>query len=565
MKEDIYTWISESGFESKVKNRGLLIRRWAPQVLEIGVRVRMEVVVHLGEEEKHGVQGSLCQGFLLCNRRCLPNLMEAVSLPPTGLAPDKGLGPESSQAASKYPTFRDTLLRRSKAMLIPSEFDIDTDKQAMVESSVIDGDLIKRMVCFPAKLQKSWREEYHGAIIIKKWCPKFIPEEATMSTLITWICIEGLPLEYYHDDALFPIASQIGSPIRVDRQTALVSRGKFARICMEIDLDAPLLPEVGVDGEWFKVVYEGIPTICPFCWHVGHTTADCHLKACTEVMETDLNKELVVVDNATCSAGVHEEERGQWMIPKRPTAKKRTNRRTRNQQRASRQNQFESLVVEGGLNSEEVITEIADMETSKAPKQLAALEARIRAVNHPTNNVDPSLNLQEVIPLDKEGVGMDMTAINLEPAANTPCMTSLDIPLGRPHPCLDANRDASKVDNLSDVIAIGIGSKDDKVISEVVAYKEPSKVQSMGKSERASKPQNITHSANTPVPPLLASTGAPAPGVSSTKSATKSRHNAGSPEANRLQHRSRSPNFRRSGLPWLESERNSRGNNRSRR
>ncbi|CAN0899222.1 hypothetical protein LINGRAHAP2_LOCUS20150 [Linum grandiflorum] len=69
-----------------------------------------------------------------------------------------------------------------------------------------------------------------------------------MNSLITWIKIEGLPLEYYQDDALYPIVNQIGSPIRVDRQTAMVSRGNFARVCVEIDLSKPLPPDVGVDG-----------------------------------------------------------------------------------------------------------------------------------------------------------------------------------------------------------------------------------------------------------------------------------------------------------------------------
>ncbi|CAN0873707.1 hypothetical protein LINGRAHAP2_LOCUS10451 [Linum grandiflorum] len=132
--------------------------------------------------------------------------------------------------------------------------------------------------------------------MLKQWCPQFVPEDATMNSLITWIRIEGLPLEYYQDDVLYPIVSQIGSPIRVDRQTAMVTRGKFARVCVEIELSKPLPPDVGVDGAWLKVVYEGIPSICRYCWHAGHTTETCHLKAAVEAMEDDQRTALVSVE-----------------------------------------------------------------------------------------------------------------------------------------------------------------------------------------------------------------------------------------------------------------------------
>ncbi|MED6155758.1 hypothetical protein PIB30_007994 [Stylosanthes scabra] len=104
-REEMDTWLSENGFEERVKGRGILIKGWVPQVLilshksigaflthcgwnstlegicasvplvtfplfgeqfynekvvvqlvQTGVSVGAENVVHLGEEEKHGVQ-----------------------------------------------------------------------------------------------------------------------------------------------------------------------------------------------------------------------------------------------------------------------------------------------------------------------------------------------------------------------------------------------------------------------------------------------------------------------------------------------------------------------------
>ncbi|CAN0872747.1 hypothetical protein LINGRAHAP2_LOCUS10201 [Linum grandiflorum] len=72
------------------------------------------------------------------------------------------------------------------------------------------------------------------SVMMRKWSPLFVPVEATLNKVITWIRISGLPLEYYNDDGLFANTSCVGIPIRVDRQTSLVTRGKFARVCWRL-------------------------------------------------------------------------------------------------------------------------------------------------------------------------------------------------------------------------------------------------------------------------------------------------------------------------------------------
>ncbi|CAN0904080.1 hypothetical protein LINGRAHAP2_LOCUS22879, partial [Linum grandiflorum] len=94
---------------------------------------------------------------------------------------------------------------------------------------------------------------------------------------ITWVLIKGLPLEYYNDDGLFAITKCLGYPIRVDRQTSLVTRGKFARVCVEIDLSKALPPEIGVDDEWFNIEFEGLNAICNHCRFAGHSSDQCVL------------------------------------------------------------------------------------------------------------------------------------------------------------------------------------------------------------------------------------------------------------------------------------------------
>lgn len=48
----------------------------------------------------------------------------------------------------------------------------------------------------------------------------------------------------------------------LDANTNLVARGKFARICVEVDLAKPLIPRIKIGDLIQKVKYEAINTVC---------------------------------------------------------------------------------------------------------------------------------------------------------------------------------------------------------------------------------------------------------------------------------------------------------------
>lgn len=58
--------------------------------------------------------------------------------------------------------------------------------------------------------------------------------------------------------------------LKVDHHTSIYSRGKFARICVELDLRRELVPSFTVLGAEFKLEYEGLHMICFGCGCYGH-------------------------------------------------------------------------------------------------------------------------------------------------------------------------------------------------------------------------------------------------------------------------------------------------------
>lgn len=84
------------------------------------------------------------------------------------------------------------------------------------------------------------------------------------------------------------IGSKIGRPIRVDQATSLVSRGKFARICVEVDIPKPLLTKFMLRIKVRKIEYKGIHLICFKCGVYGHHQENCtgSEKVITQAAET---------------------------------------------------------------------------------------------------------------------------------------------------------------------------------------------------------------------------------------------------------------------------------------
>ncbi|KAL0283416.1 UNVERIFIED_CONTAM: hypothetical protein Sradi_7230000 [Sesamum radiatum] len=114
-----------------------------------------------------------------------------------------------------------------------------------------------------------------------KWTPTFTPTQES-SVVPIWVSFPELPAHLFRKDALFSVASMIGSPLQVDTLTLNKSKLSQARVCVEIDLLKPINEELDllVNGVTIvqKVIFEQLPEYCSLCKHVGHKDVNCFSK-----------------------------------------------------------------------------------------------------------------------------------------------------------------------------------------------------------------------------------------------------------------------------------------------
>lgn len=201
--------------------------------------------------------------------------------------------------------------------------------------------------------------------------------------MAVWIRILDLPVKYYKDYALYKIGGIIGPVVKVDKVTLGQTRGKFCRICVEINLDEPLKPFIELGDNSFGVVYEGISTICFNCGVYGHVRDYCsysfeaqieNVKASPNVVTNDpmidtpsMDNEMlkpvnnVVVDQLSNAVATSKTkaDMGSWMVMSYKNRKKISNATSSGTKKTVIDSRFAPLQVD---DVDSVIPKPADVE-----------------------------------------------------------------------------------------------------------------------------------------------------------------------------------------------------------
>ncbi|KAI9128007.1 hypothetical protein K1719_001000 [Acacia pycnantha] len=149
---------------------------------------------------------------------------------------------------------------------------------------------------------------------VARWKPEFSPTHEKIVSVVAWVRFPDLPAPLFDKKFLLNLGNSIGKAIRLDVHTAQRTRGRFARMCVELDLSKPLVPEFDVEGQKLSVVYESLGKICNSCGRVGHTKEGC------EAFHRKLNEGSMVVDEAeqnVVNAGDKEKDKERWKTVQR--------------------------------------------------------------------------------------------------------------------------------------------------------------------------------------------------------------------------------------------------------
>lgn len=78
-------------------------------------------------------------------------------------------------------------------------------------------------------------------LTVTKWRPMFRPSTASVQSTMVWVRFLGILPELLDEEILCSMGDRVGRTVRVDPLSLTGLRSKFARVCVEVDLAAPLI------------------------------------------------------------------------------------------------------------------------------------------------------------------------------------------------------------------------------------------------------------------------------------------------------------------------------------
>ncbi|KAI9094751.1 hypothetical protein K1719_026557 [Acacia pycnantha] len=141
-------------------------------------------------------------------------------------------------------------------------------------------------------------------VLVQRWRPNFNPWRAdNQKRVAVWVRIPDLPYELYNVESIRRIENMIGRTLKIDRTTAFSEKGGFARVCVEVDLQKPLLPGFCHFGEERRFAFEGLHLVCFSCGKYGH-----RMEHCTDTV-TPQSRESQTVERAPSVTTAPEAQR----------------------------------------------------------------------------------------------------------------------------------------------------------------------------------------------------------------------------------------------------------------
>ncbi|CAN0906575.1 hypothetical protein LINGRAHAP2_LOCUS24338 [Linum grandiflorum] len=169
-----------------------------------------------------------------------------------------------------------------------------------------DDDPLCPQICFTGAEKNSFRCAWRFALVVKgrERNVPYIPLERRLNAI--WARNGQIQISDLKNGCYL---------VRFRCQSELIgpkegARGKYARVCVEVDLTKPLLPKYKIEGIPYLIVYEGFHKICTNCGVYGAPT---HLCKCQTPPEVPPETEMTSIVHDASNGKVF----GDWMMPKR--------------------------------------------------------------------------------------------------------------------------------------------------------------------------------------------------------------------------------------------------------